>query len=151
MPQFLANFSKEVRAKKFSSALKDINLDVTSQVVQSANGYRVRVSSTNADNIKVAKSLYKDMTEGVDTKTMVELLMKVSSENRGASVRLEDDTLIRLTPQVAEAAIAVHDELNETSQKAFLIMMTESKESFEGAVKFCKENYKNANLNTMEI
>jgi predicted Zn-dependent protease len=149
MPQFLANFGKEARAKKYSSALKDINLDVTSQIVQSANGYQVKVSSAKADNIKVAKSLYKDMTEGFDTKVMVDVLRKVSQENKGANLRLADNTLIRITPEIAESAITIHDVLNETSQKAFLIMMGESKESFEGAVKFCKENGKNNSINNM--
>jgi len=147
MPQFLANFGKEARAKKYSSALKDIHLDVTSQIVQSANGYQVKVSSAKADNIKVAKSLYKDMTEGFDTKVMVDVLRKVSQENKGANLRLADNTLIRITPEIAESAITIHDALNETSQKAFLIMLGESKESFEGAVKFCKENGKNSILN----
>jgi len=147
MPQFLANFGKEARAKKYSSALKDIHLDVTSQIVHSDNGYQVKVSSAKADNIKVAKSLYKDMTEGFDTKVMVDVLRKVSQENKGANLRLADNTLIRITPEIAESAITVHDVLNETSQKAFLIMLGESKESFEGAVKFCKENGKSSSLN----
>ena len=150
MPQFLANFGKEAKAKKYSSALKDIHLDVTSQIVQSANGYQVKVSSAKADNIKVAKSLYKDMTEGFDTKVMVDVLRKVYQENKGANLRLADNTLIRITPEIAESAITVHDVLNETSQKAFLIMLGESKESFEGAVKFCKENGKNSTLNMEE-
>jgi len=150
MPQFLANFGKEARAKKYSSALKDIHLDVTSQIVQSANGYQVKVSSAKADNIKVAKSLYKDMTEGFDTKVMVDVLRKVSHENKGANLRLADNTLIRITPEIAESAITVHDVLNETSQKAFLIMLGESKESFEGAIKFCKENGKNSSINMGE-
>ena len=150
MPQFLANFGKEAKAKKYSSALKDIHLDVTSQIVQSANGYQVKVSSAKADNIKVAKSLYKDMTEGFDTKVMVDVLRKVSQENKGANLRLADNTLIRITPEIAESAITIHDALNETSQKAFLIMLGESKESFEGAVKFCKENGKNSILNMEE-
>lgn len=150
MPQFLANFGKEARAKKYSSALKDIHLDVTSQIVQSANGYQVKVSSAKADNIKVAKSLYKDMTEGFDTKVMVDVLRKVSQENKGANLRLADNTLIRITPEIAEFAITVHDVLNETSQKAFLIMLGESKESFEGAIKFCKENGKNSSINMGE-
>lgn len=151
MPQFLANFAKEVRAKKYSSALHDIKLDVTAQIVQSANGYQVKVSSTKADNIKVAKSLYKDMTEGVDSKTLVDTLRKVSEEKKGTNMRLLDNSLVRISPEMAESAITIHDELSETSQKAFLIMMTESKESFDGAVKFCKENAKNSNLNNMEF
>lgn len=140
MPQFLANFAKEVRAKKYSSALHDIKLDVTAQVVQSANGYQVKVSSTKADNIKVAKSLYKDMTEGFDTSVMVDVLRKVYLENKGTNMRLSDNSLVRISPKIAKSAITIHDELNETSQKAFLIMLGESKESFEGAIKFCLQN-----------
>jgi dihydroxyacetone kinase-like predicted kinase len=140
MPQFLANFGKEARAKKYSSALHDIKLDVTAQIVQSANGYQVKVSSTKADNIKVAKSLYKDMTEGFDTKAIVDVLRGVFEAKKGANIRLIDNSLIRITPKIAESAIAVHDNLSETSQKAFLIMLGESRESFEGAVKFCLQN-----------
>lgn len=150
MPQFLANFGKEARAKKYSSALKDIHLDVTSQIVQSANGYQVKVSSAKADNIKIAKSLYKDMTEGFNMGYLVDILRKVSTQNKGENMRLLDTTLVRVTPELAETAIKIHDELNETSQKAFLIMLGESKESFEGAIKFCKENGKKHNLNTGE-
>lgn len=60
-------------------------------------------------------------------------------ENKGRTLELMDGSIVRLTPKQAKSFIDVHDELNESSQASFRLMLVETKKSFEGINTFCKE------------
>jgi len=73
------------------------------------------------------------------THKIIECVKTCVSENKGRSLELMDGSIVRLTPTMARKFISVHDELNETSQDSFRLMLIESKKTFEGVVAFCKE------------
>jgi hypothetical protein len=50
-----------------------------------------------------------------------------------------DGSIVRLTPLQAKRFIEVHDELSESSQASFRMMLIETKKSYEGVAAFCKE------------
>jgi len=76
------------------------------------------------------------------THKIIECVKTCVSENKGRSLELMDGSIVRLTPTVARKFISVHDELNESSQESFRLMLIESKKTFEGITEFCKENGK---------
>ena len=70
---------------------------------------------------------------------IIECVKTCVNENKGKTLELMDGSIVRLTPSIAKNFINMHDELNETSQESFRLMLVESKKTFEGVVSFCKE------------
>ena len=144
MPQIVVKFSKEERAKKYSSGLKDIGLSITTKIKpKDSGGFVVVVVSKSADDIKVAKSLYNDISDGTDkkvTKKVVDKVKECVEQNKGKTLQLRDGSLVRLTPSDAKLFINTHDDLTESSQLSFLLMLAETKESFNAVIQFCKES-----------
>lgn len=73
------------------------------------------------------------------SRKIVECVSVCVSENKGKTLELMDGSLVRLTPEIAQKFITVHDELTEISQESFRLMLVESKKTFEGVITFCKE------------
>ena len=73
------------------------------------------------------------------TRKIIESVLGCVRENKGRTLELMDGSIVRLTPTQAKKFIQIHDELNESSQTSFRLMLIETKKTFEGVMNFCKE------------
>jgi hypothetical protein len=73
------------------------------------------------------------------THKIIDCVMGCISENKGKTLELMDGSIVRLTPSLASKFVEIHDQLNESSQASFRLMLVESKKTFEGINAFCKE------------
>jgi hypothetical protein len=73
------------------------------------------------------------------TRKIIKSVSECVSTNKGKTLELIDGSIVRLTPLQAKRFIEVHDELSESSQASFRMMLIETKKSFEGVAAFCKE------------
>jgi len=73
------------------------------------------------------------------SRKIIDCVRECVSTNKGKTLELMDGSIVRLTPMQAEKFISIHDELSESSQASFRLMLVETKQSFEGVNTFCKE------------
>lgn len=73
------------------------------------------------------------------SRKIIDCVRECVSTNKGKTLELMDGSIVRLTPMQAEKFISIHDELSESSQASFRLMLVETKKSFEGVNTFCKE------------
>ena len=73
------------------------------------------------------------------SRKIIDCVRECVSTNKGKTLELMDGSIVRLTPMQAEKFILIHDELSESNQASFRLMLVETKQSFEGVNTFCKE------------
>jgi hypothetical protein len=73
------------------------------------------------------------------SRKIIDCVKECVSTNKGKTLELMDGSIVRLTPMQAGKFIAIHDELSESNQASFRLMLVETKQSFEGVNTFCKE------------
>ena len=73
------------------------------------------------------------------SRRIIDCVTECVKSGKGKTLELMDGSIVRLTPMQAEKFIQIHDELSESSQASFRLMLVETKKSFEGVNAFCKE------------
>lgn len=73
------------------------------------------------------------------SRKIIECVNECVNSGKGKTLELMDGSIVRLTPMQAERFIKIHDELSESSQASFRLMLVETKKSFDGVNAFCKE------------
>jgi hypothetical protein len=73
------------------------------------------------------------------SRKIVDCVRECVSTNKGKTLELMDGSIVRLTPMQAGKFISIHDELSESNQASFRLMLVETKKSFDGVKAFCKE------------
>ena len=73
------------------------------------------------------------------SRKIIECVIECVKSGKGKTLELMDGSIVRLTPMQAEGFIKLHDELSESSQASFRLMLVETKKSFDGVNAFCKE------------
>lgn len=73
------------------------------------------------------------------SRRIIDCVSECVTTGKGKTLELMDGSIVRLTPMQAEKFIQIHDELSESSQASFRLMLVETKKSFDGVNAFCKE------------
>lgn len=73
------------------------------------------------------------------SRKIIECVNECVTTGKGKTLELMDGSIVRLTPMQAEKFIEIHDELSESNQASFRLMLVETKKSFDGVNAFCKE------------
>lgn len=75
----------------------------------------------------------------VVSRKIIDCVNECVSTGKGKTLELMDGSIVRLTPMQAKKFVEIHDELGESSQASFRLMLVETKKSFDGVNAFCKE------------
>ena len=102
------------------------------------------VSSDDPKALRFVKQSATDYIEEIRCRGMADRLLLAITEciksGKGTTVQLMDNSTQQVTVRHAEAIASAYDKLSEENQTAFLVLASESKDTFTHAVNFARSN-----------
>ena len=102
------------------------------------------VSSDDPKALRFVKQSANDYIEEIRCRGMADRLLLAITEciksGKGTTVQLMDNSTQQVTVRHAEAIASAYDKLSEENQTAFLVLASESKDTFTHAVNFARSN-----------
>jgi hypothetical protein len=143
MAKVSVKFKSNKAAEEFAANFSILGDRATVEVREST----AVVSSDDPKALRFVKQSATDYVEEVRYKGMANRLLSAIAEciksGKGTTVELMDNTKQQVTVRHAEAIASAYDRLSEENQTAFLVLATESKDTYAHAVNFAKANEEN--------
>jgi hypothetical protein len=143
MPKISIKFKSNNAAEEFATNFSILG-DKASIAVNESTAV---VSSDDPKAIRFVKQSALEHVEEVRYKGMANRFLSVITEciksSKETTVELMDSTTQQVTVRHAKAIASAYDRLSEENQTAFLVLATESKDTYAHAVNFAKANEEN--------
>lgn len=140
MPKVTVNFKGSKAASEFAANFSI--LDDAAKVTTS--GKSATVTSSNPKTVALVKQIATQVVEDVRFGGIVESMLRgiqtCISEDRRVALTLIDGSRQTMTPAHAQAFARAHDRLAEENQGAFLVLASESRDAYAGALAFANKN-----------
>jgi hypothetical protein len=143
MPKIAITFKDTSKAKAFMKHFGTLGLATAKA---SAKDSSITVTVSDPDEVKVVRSLVKDMNEQFKrqalSSALSESIRDCISENKARNMILRDGSMVRLTPARAQAFAQTHDTMSEQTQIKMRRLVVESAKAFTEIMDFCKQRSK---------
>ena len=143
MPKVAVKFKSNKAAEEFAAAFSVLGGKAAVEINEST----AIVSSNDPKAIRFVKQSANEYVEELYWRSMANRLLAAITECIGngkeTTVQLMDNSTQKVTVRHAEAIASVYDRLSEENQTAFLVLATESKDTYAHTVNFAKANEEN--------
>ena len=140
MASVKVKFKSNEAASEFAATLStmgnkaDVSIDESTAVISSEDPAAVRFVKS------MAEEMFQEKMWSAYANRMLSTIMKCVAEDKSESVVLMDNTKQIVTKRQAEALVSMHDRLSEENQISFLLLASESQDSYMHALNFAKTN-----------
>ena len=140
MPKVAVKFKSNKAAEEFAAAFSVLG----DKAVVEINESTAIVSSDDPKALRFVKQSANEYVEELYCRSMANRLLGAITEcirnGKETTVQLMDNSAQKVTVRHAEAIASMYDKLSEENQTAFLVLATESKDTYEHAVNFARSN-----------
>lgn len=140
MPKVAVKFKSNKAAEEFAANFSVLGDKAAVEINEST----AIVSSDDPKALRFVKQSANEYVEELYCKSMANRLLTAITEcisnGKETTVQLMDNNTQKVTVRHAEAIASVYDKLSEENQTAFLVLATESKDTYAHAVNFAKAN-----------
>ena len=140
MAKVSVKFKSNKAAEEFAANFSILGDRATVEVQEST----AVVSSDDPKALRFVKQSATDYLEAIRCGGMADRLLLAITEciksGKGATIELMDNSKQQMSVRHAEAIASAYDKLSEENQTAFLVLASESKDTFIHAVNFARSN-----------
>ena len=136
-------FKSNKAAEEFAVSFSILGDRATVEVQEST----VVVSSDDPKALRFVKQSVTEYADEMRCKAMAHKLLVAITEcirsGKTTTIQLMDNSTQKVSVRHAETMASVYDKLNEENQTAFLVLASESKDTYSHTVNFAKANEEN--------
>jgi hypothetical protein len=140
MAKVSVKFKSNKAAEEFAAAFSVLGDKAAVEIKEST----AIVSSDDPKALRFVKQSANEYVEELYCKSMANRLLAAITEcisnGNETTVQLMDNSTQKVTVRHAEVIASVYDRLSEENQTAFLVLATESKDTYAHTVNFAKAN-----------